>query len=227
MSRWRQTCTMPSGEAVRRRVTTWNNWPRTCPRRSSRRVPLPRKQNPARSCCCSARCITGSNRLPCWGWPCAAWDMTSPSHICPTAITIKKINAFDLRRQDLYTRRVLAPLSGLVNYVSLFDVHPAERLPLELEKAVETASAFDTMYTLQVEDFDRQSQLYKLRLERNHSRCFTGIKPVAKRAPRAVLIPNGLVTELGVFYQVARHLESDDGHIRVQRSARTGLAVAE
>ncbi len=117
----------------------------------------------------------------------------------------KEINAFDLRRQDLYTRRVLAPLSGLVSYVSLFDVHPAERLPANLEKAVETAAAFDAMYTLQVEDFDRESQLYKLRLERNHSAALRALNLLQSEEPDAVIIPNGLVTELGIFYQAARH----------------------
>ena len=117
----------------------------------------------------------------------------------------KKINAFDLRRQDLYTRRVLAPLSGLVEHVSLFDVRPAEQLPIELEKAVETASAFDTMYTLQVEDFDPESELYKLRLERNHSAALRALSLLQSERPEAVLIPNGLVTELGIFYEAARH----------------------
>jgi hypothetical protein len=117
----------------------------------------------------------------------------------------KQINAFDLRRQDLYTRRVLAPLSGLVNFVSLFDVDPAGRLPTNLERAVETASAFDAMYTLQVEDFDRESQLYKLRLERNHNAALRALTLLQTESPEAVLIPNGLVTELGIFYQAARH----------------------
>ncbi len=119
----------------------------------------------------------------------------------------KEINAFDLRRQDLYTRRVLSPLNGLINYVSLFDVHPAERLPTGLEKAVETASAFDTMYTLQVEEFDRQSHLYKLRTERNRDAALQALSLLQSEVPNAVLIPNGLVTELGIFYQVARHLD--------------------
>jgi len=119
----------------------------------------------------------------------------------------KEINAFDLRRQDLYTRRVLSPLQGLIDVVSLLDVHPAERLPAELEKAVETAAAFDTMYTLQVEDFDSQSALYKLRTERDHIAALQALSLLQNESPDAVLIPNGLVTELGVFYQVARHLD--------------------
>src|SRR5882724_7130090 len=44
----------------------------------------------------------------------------------------KDINKFDLRRQDLYTRRVLASLKGFVNYASLLDVRPASDLPATL-----------------------------------------------------------------------------------------------
>src|SRR5688572_13851222 len=44
----------------------------------------------------------------------------------------KDINKFDLRRQDLYTRRVLSPLNGLVHAASLLDVKPAPVLPRTL-----------------------------------------------------------------------------------------------
>jgi len=119
----------------------------------------------------------------------------------------KPIKAFDLRRQDLYTRRILAPLKGLVRPVSLLDVSAAGRLPAALEKAVETASAFDVMYTLQVEDFKRDSDLYRLRAERNESAALAALHLIEAERPKTVLIPNGLVTELGIFYRVARHLD--------------------
>jgi hypothetical protein len=182
----------------------------------------------------------------------------------------KETNPFDLRRQDLYTKRVLAPMDGLVRYVSLLDVvasagrvggtlslyrpprPPQEHLrmytgagrgdrakqsPIKrdsaereeiaslagerslatppkrggamtwLDEVVETASAFDTMYTLQVEDFDRESELYRLRLRMNRSAALTALALLQAERPDAVLVPNGLVTELGVFYQVARHLD--------------------
>src|SRR5512141_1026834 len=79
----------------------------------------------------------------------------------PYASLDKEINAFDLRRQDLYTRRVLQPLNGLVKVVSLLDVQPVKKLPESLAQTAEIAAAFDTMYTLQVEDFDRESRLYR------------------------------------------------------------------
>jgi hypothetical protein len=119
----------------------------------------------------------------------------------------KELNPFDLRRQDLYTKRVLAPMDGFVKFVSLLEVHQAKSLPEELEKAVETASAFDTMYTLQVEDFDRDSKLYRLRLRMNRSAALTALALLLDERPDAVLVPNGLVTELGVFYQASRHLD--------------------
>ncbi len=120
----------------------------------------------------------------------------------------KEINSFDLRRQDAYTRRVLSPLEGLVKVVSLLDVRPADRLPEALEQAAATASAFDAMYTLQVENFDADSKLYRLRMERNRSAALKAISLIRSECPDVVLIPNGLVTELGIFYQTARQLDA-------------------
>jgi len=169
----------------------------------------------------------------------------------------KEINAFDLRRQDLYTRRVLSPLKGLVKIVSLLEDPQARVIPLRgrdarspegatkqspvkrempgrgeiaalagerslasrprrgmtqdemtwLQETVETASAFDVMYTLQVEDFDRDSDLYRLRVKRNEHAALTALRLLQDECPETVLVPNGLVTELGIFYQVARHLD--------------------
>jgi len=125
-----------------------------------------------------------------------------------------ELNPFDLRRQDLYTKRVLSHMNGLVKPVSLLDpsagsgrrTRKESALPAELEEAVETAAAYDVMYTLQVEDFDRDSELYRLRLRMNRSAALTALALLKTERPDVVLVPNGLVTELGVFYQIARHL---------------------
>src|SRR5512146_1527870 len=114
------------------------------------------------------------------------------------------INSFDLRRQDLYTRRVLQPLNGLIRIISLLEVKPADRIPDELADVVGTSAAFDTMYRQQVEDFDRNEPLFQLRLQRNRYGLLTALRLLQEEKPRTVLVPNGLVTELAVFYQVAR-----------------------
>jgi len=132
----------------------------------------------------------------------------------------KEVTRFDLRRQDLYTGRVLSQIKDFVHSVSLleqplrkFDIsHPTGRatapnsLPPELEQSVDNAAAFDTMYTLQVEDFDRDSALFKLRVKRNRAAALAALSLLRNEHSDTVLIPNGLVTELGVFYQVARYL---------------------
>jgi hypothetical protein len=121
----------------------------------------------------------------------------------------KPVNAFDLRRQDLYTRRVLAPLQGLIRIVSLLDLPAAGELPGALVEAIETVSAYDAMYTNQEENVDRDSGLYRLRMERNEQAAKAALGLLQESRPETVLIPNGTITELGAVYQVARHLGLD------------------
>ncbi len=116
------------------------------------------------------------------------------------------INSFDLRRQDLYTRRVLRSLDGLIDTVSLLDIPAADEVPDWLADVVDTSAAFDTMYRLQVEEFRRDSELFQLRLQRNRAALLSGLRLLTDQCPDTVLIPNGLVTELAVMYQAARHL---------------------
>jgi hypothetical protein len=119
----------------------------------------------------------------------------------------KDINKFDLRRQDLYTRRVLAPLNGLVKYASLFDVQPASVLPATLPSDISLVSIYDSQYTDQIEDVDKNSAIYKLRLQRNDFAARAALTLMQDLKPDIVLIPNGTITELGAVYRVARHLD--------------------
>lgn len=126
----------------------------------------------------------------------------------------KDINGFDLRRQDLYTRRVLAPLKGLVTTASLLDpstrsgrrLEPAPTLPENLVKDIALVSTYDTQYTLQVEDVDENSDLYRLRHQRNDYAARAALAYMQAEKPDVALIPNGTITELGAVYRVARHL---------------------
>jgi len=119
----------------------------------------------------------------------------------------KDINKFDLRRQDLYTRRVLTPLNGLVHYASLLDVKPAPALPANLRSDISLVSVYDSQYTDQIEDVDKNSAVYKLRLGRNDFAARAALTLMQDLKPDAVLIPNGTITELGAVYRAARHLD--------------------
>ena len=124
----------------------------------------------------------------------------------------KDVNSFDLRRQDLYTGRVLKPLSGLVNTASLLSLQPASPLgtmpdlPANLTEDIHLVSTYDAQYTLQVEDVDENSDLFRLRLSRNDYAAHAALTYIQSEKPDVVLIPNGTITELGAVYRVARHL---------------------
>jgi hypothetical protein len=118
----------------------------------------------------------------------------------------KEVNSFDLRRQDLYTGRVLQPLTGLVNTASLLDVKPTPVLPENLTEDIHLVSTYDAQYTLQVEDVDENSDLFRLRLARNGYAARAALAYMGAEQPDVVLIPNGTITELGAVYRVARHL---------------------
>ena len=118
----------------------------------------------------------------------------------------KDFNKFDLRRQDLYTRRVLTPLKGIVNSASLLDTAPAPVLPASLIEDISLVSVYDSQYTDQVEDVDKNSAIYNLRYQRNEFAARAALSLMQELKPDTVLIPNGTITELGAVYRVARHL---------------------
>lgn len=124
----------------------------------------------------------------------------------------KEVNSFDLRRQDLYTQRVLAPLDGLVNTASLLDIQPAPPsgtmpdLPENLVEDIRLVSTYDAQYTLQIEDVDENSELFRLRHQRNDYAARAALTYMQAEQPDVILIPNGTITELGAVYRVARHL---------------------
>lgn len=118
------------------------------------------------------------------------------------------INRFDLRRQNAYARKVLSVAEGLINIVSFVTLRaPYTHLAHELEEAVRQVSVFDTQYTLQVEDIDLQSDLYRLRYLRNKDVAQAALTWLKQHRPDVAIIPNGTIQELGVVYRVARYLK--------------------
>src|SRR5512135_2410623 len=77
------------------------------------------------------------------------------------------IDAFNLRRQNLYAESVLLKATPLLTILPLFSQSKATHLPSELKRAVELVSLQDTQYSLQVEGVSLDNELYKLRLQRN------------------------------------------------------------
>ena len=125
----------------------------------------------------------------------------------PYARWEEPINRFDLRRQDLYTHRVLRNANPILQSVSLLDVKgQKEPLPGPIKQAVEEISLRDTQYTSQLEIVERDSDLYRLRMARNTEAAFKALNWMKLKSPDIVIIPNGSILEMGVFYRVARYL---------------------
>jgi len=118
------------------------------------------------------------------------------------------INRFDLRRQNAYAAKVLEQASPLLGSVSFLTARSMfTRVPDEVMDAVQKVTIYDTQYTLQVEDIDTNSDVFKLRLERNTEVARAVLGYLKANRPDVVIIPNGTIQELGVVYRVARFLK--------------------
>lgn len=119
-----------------------------------------------------------------------------------------RMNRFDLRRQNAYTRSVLRPAEKLIKPISILDIKlNSQPLPQELVEAVREVCIRDVQYTLQVEDVNPDTDLFRLRLERNTMAALAALTWLKANRPDVVIMPNGTILEMGAIYQVARYLE--------------------
>jgi len=116
------------------------------------------------------------------------------------------LNAFDRRRQNIYTSEVLSPTEKIFKSVSMLDVRLSVDLPVELEETIRQLAVLDLQYTHESEDVDLDSDLYAMRLERNRFAARASLSWLQANRPDVVIIPNGTILELGVVYRVARYL---------------------
>ncbi len=118
-----------------------------------------------------------------------------------------RMDRFDLRRQNAYAHSVLRPAEKLIHPVSLLDLPKARTLPPDLAAAIQDVSVRDVQYTLQVEDIDMDSDLFRLRLECNTQAAQAALSWLQANRPDVALTPNGSILEMGAIYQTARYLD--------------------
>ena len=121
---------------------------------------------------------------------------------------LNEINKFDLRRQNLYARNVLKKTEPFLQTISFLDLHAGYKvLPKLLKEKIEEVSHYDVMYTLQIENVDESSEIYKLRHKRNMRAARAAYEWFNSNRPDVVITPNGTIQEFGVIYEVARFLD--------------------
>jgi hypothetical protein len=125
----------------------------------------------------------------------------------------KEMDKLTQRQRVLHTRdalSALSPLAPLVEHASFLDLKPASVLPAALKASVEEVSLWDAQYTLMREevnmDSPRDRALYDLRLKRNTFAALAALEWMQANRPDVVLIPNGLILEMGIVFRVARYL---------------------
>lgn len=122
----------------------------------------------------------------------------------------KEMDKLTQKQRGLHTRDALSSLAPLVPHASLLDIQPASVLPAALQADVEEISLWDAQYTLMREEVDmsdpRDRALYDLRIKRNTFAAFAALGWMQANQPDVVLVPNGLILEMGIVFRVARYL---------------------
>ncbi len=118
----------------------------------------------------------------------------------------KPVSKFDLRRREAYTRSVLKLAEDIIGIQSFADGSAGQTLPKPLSQAVEQISIMDAQYTEQVEDVDRNSELFQLRFKRNQGAAASVLNWIQAEHPDVIILPNGLILEFGAVYHAARYL---------------------
>ncbi len=124
----------------------------------------------------------------------------------PYAHWKRPVERFDLRRQNLYLREILAPLDEMLTVLPLLDAPQARSLPDALAAQLPAATYRDVQYSLLREDVDTGSDLYRLRMARNREQARRLFRLWEAQPPDGIIVPNGSILEFGITFRVARHL---------------------
>ncbi|MCC6568998.1 MAG: hypothetical protein IT315_07150 [Anaerolineales bacterium] len=122
----------------------------------------------------------------------------------------KEMDKLTQKQRGLHTRDALFPFSSFVEHISLLDLKPASALPATLHADIEEISLWDAQYTLMREEVDmsntKDKALYDLRIKRNTFAALATLEWMQVNKPDVVLIPNGLILEMGIVFRVAKYL---------------------
>ncbi|MFN3742125.1 MAG: hypothetical protein ACK4VW_05580 [Anaerolineales bacterium] len=126
----------------------------------------------------------------------------------PYAEWHQRVDKFTQRQRLLHTRQILAALEPLVAHQPLPDLNYLPALPARLQEAIEAVTYWDMQYTLMQDeilpDSPERRALFDLRLERNTLAARAALGWIERQCPQVVLIPNGLILEMGAVFRAAQ-----------------------
>lgn len=125
----------------------------------------------------------------------------------PFATWLREVPAYDFRQHRLHAQQVLEKAEPLLKPICLFDLPRGEQLPKDLLQEIRAVSIRDCQYTQQMEEIDRTTELFQMRLTRNLFAAEIMYTWMQENKPDVVIVPNGLIMEFGALYQVGRYLD--------------------
>ena len=117
-----------------------------------------------------------------------------------------EMSDYQLRLRDIQLAKVFQSADGYFEPVSWYQYPASSKLPSALSDAVEQVCVRDYLYTHQVEEVDQHSSFYAWRLKSNFAAAKAAYEWISQHRPDVVLVPNGLILEFGVVFEVARQL---------------------
>src|SRR5512133_363443 len=122
----------------------------------------------------------------------------------PYADWHKDQDKFDLRRQNLYTQKIMQDAAPVIKTVSLLSNRASYMLlPKAVQDAINEVTIFDTQYTLQIEDVDTTSPTYQFRYKRNLEAAQSVLSWLRSNKPDVVVLPNGTILDVALVYRLA------------------------
>lgn len=116
------------------------------------------------------------------------------------------LNLFDLRRQNVYTQKVLEMTAPVIKVTSFLNGQAESAyLPSQLQESIVGISRKDAQYILQVEEVAEDSPLIQMRLERNTQAARAAFVWIRSHRPDVLIVPNGSIQEFGSVFQVGRY----------------------
>ena len=114
---------------------------------------------------------------------------------------------YQIKLHNLILQEMFKSADGLFTPLSWYQYRQETLLPEGLHRAIEAVCRRDYQYTHQVEEVDESDPFMAWRRKNNFAAGKAALAWMQQHRPDVVLVPNGLILEFGVVYEVARYLD--------------------
>ena len=118
----------------------------------------------------------------------------------------EETSRYQLQLRNLQLKTAYASAAPLVQIAPWFEYEQKTALPSALAEKIAAVSIRDYQYTHQVEVVDESDGFFSLRQRSNLAAAKAAYAWMLAHKPDVVVVPNGLILELGAVFEVAQYL---------------------